>query len=496
MNLTLILGNQLFPEWTATSELKLGKDDEVLMIEDRGVASAHRYHKLRLLHTFVSMREFRDSLMDAGIKVRYFELPESKEADFEERILKVMGKRKLIRIAEIPDRTFRVQFEKFCKKNGIEIEMLPSPQFLCGDDEFKKYLGKNKKPFMKTFYERERKRLKIMVDRDGNPDGGKWSFDTENRKKFPKDYREPPTLSLQGSRYETEVIALIEKNFADFPGEVGPLYLPWNRAQSLQWLKEFLKQRLDDFGPYEDAISARFEIANHSLLAPLINIGLLSPAEVIHEILKHAKKHDSSIQSVEGFVRQVIGWREFVKGVDAVYGEQQSGSNFFKHERKLADCWYQGTTGIPPLDDAIKKVNKLAYLHHIERLMIVSNLMLLCEIHPSEVYRWFMEMFLDSYEWVMGPNVYGMGQMSDGGIFATKPYISGSNYILKMSDYQKGPWCEIWDGLYWSFIDQHRAFFLKNPRLSMMVRLLDKMPEAKKKTLFKAANEFKKKVTR
>jgi deoxyribodipyrimidine photolyase-related protein len=494
--LTLILGNQLFSEWTSKSEWKLGKNDEVLMIEDLKVASMHRYHRMRLLHTFVCMREFRDHLIDTGVTVSYFELPESEPISFQERILKVLGQRRKIRMVEIPDRTFRNAFEKFCKRNEIELEVLSSPQFLCSTIEFENYLSKSKKPFMKTFYERERKRLKILVDRDGNPDGGKWSFDTENRKKFPKNYREPPCISISPSRHEAPVTKLIEKKFPGFPGELGTLYLPYERKQALQWLKEFVSSRLDDFGPYEDAISGHVELANHSLLAPLINIGILGPAEVIEMVLEQYRKKKASLASVEGFVRQVIGWREFVKGIDHGYGSQQAQANFFDHHRKLADCWYDGSTGLPPLDDAIRKVNKLGYLHHIERLMVVSNLMLLCEIDPKESYRWFMEMFLDSYEWVMGPNVFGMGQMSDGGIFATKPYISGSNYILKMSDYQKGPWCEIWDGLYWSFIDRHRGFFSKNPRLSMMVRLLDRMPEAKKKSLFKAAADFKKRVSK
>lgn len=494
MTVTLILGNQLFHDWTSNPKMRPGKKEKVLMIEDRGIASTHRYHRLRLLHTFVSMREFRDDLIKNGFDVVYHELGESKQMSFQDWILKLVGPDGTLRVAQIVDRGFKADFEKFCSKHKIIIESLPTPQFLCQDDDFKAYLQKSKKPFMKTFYERERKRLGVLVDSKGNPDGGKWSYDTDNRQKFPKDYREPPTPSVSKSKYEDQVRKEIDLHFKGFPGELGELYLPTTRKDAVLWLKDFLKIRLEEFGPYEDAISARFEVANHSLLAPLINIGLLNPAEVVDETLQYAKKHRSSLQSVEGFLRQIIGWREFIRGIDLVYGEKQSELNFFKHEGKLTKAWYEGTTGIPPLDDAIRKVNRLGYLHHIERLMIVSNLMLLCGIHPHEVYRWFMEMHLDSYEWVMGPNVFGMGQMSDGGIFATKPYISGSNYILKMSDYAKGDWCAIWDGLYWSFIDQHRAFFLKNPRLSMMVRLLDKMPEAKKKPLFKAAADFKKRV--
>ena len=173
------------------------------------------------------------------------------------------------------------------------------------------------------------------------------------------------------------------------------------------------------------------------------------------------------MNSLEGYVRQVIGWREFIRGIYHNFDEVQSKSNFWNHKRKLNENWYTGNTGIPPLDDAIKKANRFGYCHHIERLMIISNIMLLSQIHPQEVFKWFMEMFVDSSDWVMGPNVYGMAQFSDGGIFATKPYICGSNYLLKMSNYKKGDWCNEVDGLYWGFINNNRDFFAKNPRMSL-----------------------------
>ena len=240
------------------------------------------------------------------------------------------------------------------------------------------------------------------------------------------------------------------------------------------------------------ALSQHFDTLQHSLLSPLLNMGLLTPAGVLEVVIQamHAQPQSLPIASVEGFVRQVIGWREFVRGIHLVHGERQAQTNFWNHQRGLAACWETGSTGLPPVDLAIQRVNRLGYNHHIERLMVLSNVMLLCEVHPHQVHRWFMERYLDSYDWVMGPNVYGMGQMSDGGLFATKPYICGSNYILKMGDFKRGPWCEIWDGLYWRFIDRHRSFFQSNPRLAMMVRLLDRMEETKQQRLFALAEQF------
>ena len=194
--------------------------------------------------------------------------------------------------------------------------------------------------------------------------------------------------------------------------------------------------------------------------------------------------------SAEGFVRQIIGWREFIRGMYECKGSFSRTRNYWGFKRKIPASLYDGTTGILPVDDTIKKILKTGYCHHIERLMVLGNFMLLCEFDPDEVYRWFMELFIDSYDWVMVPNIYGMSQFADGGSFATKPYISGSNYLLKMSNYPKGDWQATWDGLFWRFMNEHRSFFLKNPRLSMLVRSFDKMDKNKQMSHLEAANQF------
>jgi len=226
------------------------------------------------------------------------------------------------------------------------------------------------------------------------------------------------------------------------------------------------------------------------MLSPIINLGLITPATLIRETLDFAKTNKIPLNSLEGYVRQIIGWREFMRGIYQNYEERLLNTNFFNHQRKLSKSWYDGTTGIVPLDHAIKNCLQFGYTHHIERLMVVCNLMNLSGVHPVQVYKWFMEMYVDSSDWVMAPNVMGMGLFSDGGIFATKPYICGSSYILKMSDYPKGEWCEVMDGLYWKFIEDHKDFFLKNYRLAMMAKLLEKMDSVRKKRIFSKANIF------
>jgi deoxyribodipyrimidine photolyase-related protein len=222
----------------------------------------------------------------------------------------------------------------------------------------------------------------------------------------------------------------------------------------------------------------------------LLNTGLLDINFILDKTIVFYNKNDIPLNSCEGFFRQIIGWREFIRGIYTVKGSEERTKNFWGFKRKIPKSFYDASTGILPVDDSIRKILKTGYAHHIERLMILGNFMLLCEFDPDEVYRWFMEMFIDSYDWVMVPNVYGMSQFADGGLMSTKPYISGSSYILKMSNYKKGEWSGIWDSLFWNFIDNHRDFFDKNPRMRMLVRNFDKMDIGKRTNLLQSAHSF------
>ena len=215
-------------------------------------------------------------------------------------------------------------------------------------------------------------------------------------------------------------------------------------------------------------------------MTPMLNVGLITPDEIVEKSLRFAQENDIPINSTEGFIRQIVGWREFIRGMYECRGSDERTLNHWRFTNKIPSSFYDGTTGIFPIDQTIKKILETGYCHHIERLMILGSFMMLCEFDPDEVYRWFMELFIDAYDWVMVPNVYGMSQFADGGLMATKPYISGSNYLMKMGDYKKGEWQAVWDGLFWRFMDKHRAFFLQNPRLGMLVRMFDKMPQEKK----------------
>lgn len=482
----LILGDQLYP----IAFYKDHQKKNVFMAEDKGLCTHYKYHKHKLLFFLSSMRNYRDELREHDFTVHYEDFSDK---PFTQRLEEYLKKQKIKAIThvEVDDKFFEHELNTLFKKLEIEVTVLQSPKFLGSRQEFKNYLFYHPKPFMKTFYEKERKRLNILMSKNKKPEGNQWSFDAENRKGPPKELTcEKPVFHKRDSHFET-LSKLINKEFPDHPGLTDDFWLPTDRKGALKNLRHFLNHHLVDFGTYQDSITNRAPFLYHSIISPMLNNGLLLPQEVIEKALDAREKNaDIPLHSLEGFIRQVMGWREFVFGIYQNFSDKEEKGNFFKHERRLSAHWYKGTTGLLPVDDAITKAFTLGYCHHIERLMILSNAMLLCELHPKEVHKWFMEFFVDSADWVMGPNVYGMGQFSDGGLFATKPYISGSNYILKMSDYKKGDWCEVWDGLYWRFISKNRAFFEKNPRLSMMVRTFDKMDKEKQDKHIRIADKF------
>jgi deoxyribodipyrimidine photolyase-related protein len=275
-------------------------------------------------------------------------------------------------------------------------------------------------------------------------------------------------------------------------------FYPTNHAEAELWLTQFLEQRLVHFGEYEDAFSKdpNQHFLFHSVLSPLLNVGLLSPKQIIDQTLEYANNHEIPLNSLEGFIRQILGWREFIRVIYKREGSFQRNSNFWNFSRQIPPSFYTGNTGIEPIDNVIQKALKTSYSHHIERLMIVGNFFLLCEFNPNAVYQWFMEMYIDAYDWVMVPNIYGMSQFADGGLMTTKPYFSGSNYIVKMSDYKKGDghWQVIWDALFWRFINRHRTFLQQNPRLGMLIITFDKMPTEKQDLHLSIAEDFLKKL--
>lgn len=482
----------IFPHQLFELNPLLDIEGDVYLIEEFLFFRQYNFHKQKIAFHRATMKFYEQYLMQQGQKVHYISSTEAHSKP--ELLLEHLQHEgiRLIRVVDPVDDWLLRSLQAQCKIMGMELQVFESPMFLNTSEDLGHFFKASKKKFYQTeFYKQERIRHNILIDNEGGPSGGQWTYDVENRKKYPKGKLVVKVDFPKENEFYTEA-----KNYTQqyFPENIGSLdndlNYPIGFEASRQWLQVFLEQRLAEFGDYEDAILRKEMLLHHSLLTPMLNVGMLSPSQIIQETIAYSAQNEVPINSLEGFIRQIIGWREFIRGVYISKGREERTKNFWGFDRKIPKSFYEGSTGILPIDESILKVLKTGYCHHIERLMVLGNFMLLCEFDPDEVYRWFMELFIDAYDWVMVPNVYGMSQFADGGIMSTKPYISGSNYLMKMSDYPKGEWQEIWDALFWRFLNKQRDFFLKNPRLSMLLKTFDKWDEGKKKSLLQKAEDY------
>lgn len=481
----------LFPHQLFLDLSLIRETDEVYLIEEFLFFDQYKFHKQKLVLHRASMKYYADYLIQNQITVHY-RAAQTQESDVR-KLIETLHQKNILHIYfyDVCDDWLENRIYQSCRKFGIKTTEMASPLFINTKEDLKPYFGIREKYFQTDFYIQQRKNLGILMDKQGRPVGGKWSFDAENRLKYPKGKKPPKVQFPVANNFYKEAVEYVNKQYPDNYGIISEeIIYPVTHEQSEAWLWQFLEQRFSEFGEFEDAMVDKEHFLHHSILSPLINIGLLLPMQVVDAAIYYAEKNKVHLNSLEGFIRQIIGWREFIRGVYIFKGTQERTQNYWNFSNSLPEFFYQANSGINPLDSTLKKIFKTGYAHHIERLMVTGNFMLLCEIHPDEVYRWYMEMFIDAYDWVMVPNVYGMSQFSDGGLMATKPYISGSNYLMKMSDFEKGEWQKIWDALFWRFMFIHRDFFLKNPRLGMLVRTFDKMDETKRNLHLKTAEDY------
>ncbi len=488
MEVTLIFPHQLFKKHpgVAAGRISWLVEDSLFFFDRRHPV---RFHKQKLVLHRASMKAYVDDLRQHRHRVRYAAYTEFPSLKL--LLIKLHGDGvRRVHVVDPTDFVLERRLKRFTEKLGMTIQWYESPNFLTPRRQYESFLYKRKRYHMADFYTWQRKRLGLLLEDDETPLGGKWSYDTENRKKLPRGHRPPEIGTIPNTKYVDEAKRYVNEHFADHPGLLDDFNYPINHDQARTAFSYFLRTRFRLFGPYEDALSVNHPFIYHSLLTPALNIGLISPDEIIERTLAHAEDHAVTLPSLEGFLRQIIGWREFMRAMYEVEGVNQRQGNFFRHTNPIPASFWEGTTGIMPIDHLVQKVERYAYAHHFERLMVLGNFMLLCEMEPNAIYRWFMTYFIDSYDWVMVPNVYAMSQYADGGGMTTKPYFSSSNYLRKMSDYPAGEWQEVWDGLFWRFIARHRGFFAKNHRLSMMVRQYDKMDSGKRHLHFQNADRF------
>lgn len=473
-----------------THHLGVPTTTPVVMVEDIALCRRRRYHQQKLALVIAAMRNFRADLVERGFQVHYFNLDSSETIT--SAILRTAQITDARRFATffVNDRGLRARLRKIGNDAGLEWVELNDPGFLTTYD---RHAEASPPPRMESFYRKQRKHLNVLMDTAGKPAGGAWSYDAENRKKITKRQAIPQQPDVDHNDIARGAIQEVSTTFADHPGNAFDLWLPTDRAGAHRWLEAFVDERLIGFGTYEDAMTQRSELLFHSGLSPLLNIGLVTPREVIDKAL--GKAH-VPINDIEGFVRQIIGWREYIRTVYHSGHRPAQLENKRGQNRQLTHHWFEGTTGLPPLDQAIQTMQRRGWNHHIDRLMVFSNLMNLCEIEPQSVYEYFMTHHIDAYDWVMRPNVEGMGLTSSSQSFATKPYICGSNYLLKMSDYARGDWCDVVDGLYWRFVETHRTEFAKNARTALVAKGLDRLAPERRNRIFAGAEQFLARCTR
>lgn len=456
----LVYPHQLYPSHPAVAGA-----DEVVLVEEPLFFRQYRFHRQKLMLHRASLQRYAAELSRQGRVVRYVEASDLRDTG---DVVRWLPPGSRVQVVDVCDDWLEQRLTAACQRRRVKLIWREDPCFLTSRKDVEAFAAQSRKLFFTEFYIQQRKRLGLLLA-DGRPVGGKWSFDRSNRKRLPRSVVVPSPPVVAEDKVARHAREYVQREFPTALGADEALRYPSSRSLASQWLEGFIADRLALFGDYEDAISVRHAVLFHSVLTPMLNVGLLSPREVVEAALTRADQ--VPINALEGFIRQVIGWREFIRLVYLTRGRRQRSRNFWRCSQPLPAAFYHATTGIEPVDHIIRRVLLTGYCHHIERLMVLGNFMLLCDIHPDAVYQWFMEMFVDAYDWVMVPNVYGMSQHADGGLMTTKPYISGSSYIRKMSDFPPGPWCHIWDALYWRFIDRHEAFFAANPRMAVMVKL-------------------------
>ena len=463
----------VFPHQLFRNNPCLTKARRVFLIEDDLFFSELPFHKQKIMLHHASMQFYKDYLMQKGHKVTYMDHPSySGMETFFKRVLE--NEVQVIHVCDPVDYLLKRRLIRFAERYQKDLVWYDSPNFLNTHERNSSLLVGKKKFFLADFYKNQRLHYGILVQ-NGKPEGGQWSFDSENRKALPKNVQVPAYFGAPSNQYVERAKKYVEQFFPENPGEVETFCYPVTFDDADEQLVKFFGERFYGFGTYQDAFSEQHPFLFHSILSPALNCGLLDPKQLVDAALLAYQEDLAPLNAVEGFIRQVIGWREFVRAVYEEKGVEQRTRNYWGFQESI-DRLEQ----FEPFQNGLKKLEKYAYAHHIERLMLLGNLFTLFRVHPDDVYRFFMTYFIDAYDWVMVPNVYGMTLHADGGLMTTKPYLSGSNYVKKQGLILKTEDAEYWDALFWSFIADHAAFFSANPRMKVLLNSWNGFTEDKK----------------
>jgi deoxyribodipyrimidine photolyase-related protein len=480
--LILILGDQLSHATAALREADKSRDI-VVMAEVWDEASYVPHHPKKIALIFAAMRKFAQELRNDGWTVAYTRLDDAQNAQslVGEVIRRAAETGAQEAIATAPAEWRVIAALEDCP---IPVHQFPDDRFLCHASEFADWAEGRKELRMEFFYREMRRKTGILMAGD-HPEGGKWNFDHDNREP-PKEglsNRMPP--QFEPDETVLEVLDLVEARFGAHFGRLRPFWFATTRAEALVALEDFIQNRLPDFGRYQDAMVQGEAFLNHSILSMYLNIGLLNWREICEAAEAAYRKGTAPLNSVEGFIRQIIGWREYIRGIYFLEGPDYTSRNALGHSRSLPAFYWSGDTDMACLRDAILQTRDHAYSHHIQRLMVTGNFALLAGVDPKEVHEWYLAVYADAFEWVEAPNVIGMSQFADGGIVASKPYVSGGNYIHKMSNHcgrcaykvkeKIGAQACPFNAFYWHFLVRNEEKFAKNPRMAQMYRVWAKM---------------------
>lgn len=454
MNIFLILPTQLF------KDIKILKNYDLIYLIEEPYYLNLNFHKQKLVLHIASLNYYYDYLKEYNINVKYI--------SYDKINYSKLLKSGLITMYNPIDNKMINLFKKY------KVNFIDSQLFLNTYSDLLNYKNskKNTKYTQSDFYKTQRIKFNILIDKNKDPLYGKWSFDTENREKFPKTYKESKLLTYS-NKYVKSAIQYVNKNFPNSFGFINNFYYPCTHSDAIKHIKSFIKNKIKNFGKYQDAISNKAIYGYHSNISALLNIGLLNPKEVIDIIIKYFEKSDNKkeiINSIEGIIRQIIGWREYMHFIYTFYSNDIIKINYIKLNTSLPKSWYSGKTELELLNNLILKLQEYAYLHHIERLMIINNLMYLFNIKFKDIYKWFMTCFIDSYDWVMIPNILMNINSLDSNIkYMTRVYLASDNYIKKMSDYKNKDDFQLINKLYWNFIKKNKSILKKDYGLAYQV---------------------------
>ena len=493
VRLVLVLGDQLTPDVSALKTADKAQD-VVVMAEVMGEGTSVPHHPQKIALILSAMRKFAAGLQADGWRVAYSRLddPENSQS-LQGEVLRRAAEFGAGAVLATKPGEWRVLQDM--QDLPLPVTVLPDDRFLCSEAEFATWADGRKQLRMEWFYREMRRKTGLLMEGD-QPAGGQWNFDHDNRKPAKSDLLRPRPRDFAPDAVVEEVLTLVEARFAHF-GRLRPFRWATDRAGALLALAEFVADRLPRFGDEQDAMLEGEAYLSHAVISPYLNLGLLSPMEVCLAVQAAWQAGRVPIAAAEGFIRQIIGWREYVRGIWALQGPGYLERNALGHSRALPAVYWGAATKMACMAAAVGQTRDLAYAHHIQRLMVTGNFALLAGVDPAQVHEWYLSVYIDAFEWVEAPNTLGMSQFADGGLLGSKPYVSSGAYINRMSDHCAGCAYKVkektgdaacpFNLLYWHFLDRHRTRFKANPRKGQMYRVWDAMDESHRKGVLDGA---------